>query len=163
MHLNVTFPQNYTIVSPICFLSCKYKKPLQVTLTLPHAVSLSSIDKMDKKMFSILSIRATSSLESPLFESPPMERGLLPISVDDSFLVESIKVTFKTTVSYPSLFAVGIKNGKNRIPRPFLPLKCRLFCMYEDYNERSMISTIPIRIHVGLNLGTVTRVSSGCG
>lgn len=151
------FPAEYTIVSPICFVSCKCPKS-SFSLILPHAVDTSNgIDKESFKILSIITCDVNSySVESPVTEQP-LEKKLEEIYASPT--VYETKLKFKASLSNPALFAVGIRNDPTaRLPKPLPILRCTLFCMYEDYNEHSSISKIPVKMYVGLSIDSVRKV-----
>lgn len=161
MHTDImTFPADYTIVSPVCFVSCKCPR-CPFSLTLPHAVDMST-NLIKKESFKILSVIKcdvhSNSIDSPSTGLPPEEK-LEEISVS---LIEVYKgkLKFKTSICNPSFFAVGIKNDAEvGVPRPLPVLQCTLFCMFENYSEHLRISYIPVKMYVGLSIDSVRRVS----
>ena len=158
MHLNMEFPSEYTIISPITFVSCKCRyPPCSITLSLPHAASITN-SQIDRSKFHILSVITEKiSVDSPNIESP-QPRRLCKVKVE-SMKLEDRKVTFKTLISYPSLFALGIENhSSGRVPSPLVPLRCALFCMYKDMRESSIVSQIPVKMYIGLDLRSVNKV-----
>ena len=179
MHLNIAFPPDVMVVSPICFLSCRSQRPCQATLKLPHAAVASSRRDQDFATFCVLTyvtFDVSGFYASPGVESPsPVERRLEVAGkeVVKSLDVGSKEVTFKTTLTNPSLYAVGIRRGGGGggggglegVPRPpaLMPLRCVLYCMYEKYEKQLTISTIPVKMYVGLNLPTVALVSASAG
>ena len=56
MMTNIPIPVEYTIVNPVCFISCKYRKYCQssFSFTLPHAIENAL--EIDKDSFKILSM-----------------------------------------------------------------------------------------------------------
>ena len=160
MNINMPFPDRYTIVSPICFVSCKCPY-CPFSLTLPHAVDIST-DLFNKEAFKILSVVTCDvsniSVDSPMTEFPPGKK-LEEISVGLIEVYEG-KLKFKTSICNPSLFAVGIENdAAANVPRPLPVLMCTLFCMFKNYSQHSTISHIPVMMYVGLSINTVRRVS----
>lgn len=161
MHLHISFPSDYTIISPVCFISCRCEHTCRATLELPHAASISAgrRDKEEQSLFCVLSfvtfdLKRSTQVESP---SPILERRLEPL-VLKSLEVESNLVRFKTTLGNPCLYAVGIRNDTSRVPRPLAPLRCALFCLYKKFEDQVSVSVIPIKMYVGLNLRTVTEI-----
>ena len=157
MHLNITFPTNYVIVSPVCFVSCRCEKPCRATLELPHAADLTTGNQKDKERFCILSYVITNLSSSSLKSPSPMVRVLDRMSVD-SLEVENRCVRFKASFKNPSLYAVGVRCGGDGVPRPPVPLRCALFCMYRKFDKQDVISIVSVRLFVGLSLQTVTQV-----
>lgn len=158
MHLNIAFPRDYVIVGPVCFVSCRYQgdRPCKATLEIPHAVSLSA-DKSEEQRFRIFSF-VTCNLKTISVESPsPVERKLDRLEV--KLQVEKSTVRFKTIFKNPSIYAVGVESVCNGVPRPLLPLKCVLFCLYDKLDKKKEFRTIPITMYVGMQLQTVNAVS----
>lgn len=159
MHLNTTYPSQYTISSPICFVSVKCKRQsCCATLDIPHAACVN--DSTDKSLFTILSMVTSTlpndSADSVLVESP-LVKELNPIKVESLEILDGV-VRFRAFLHHPSLFAVGIRNHSEQILQPMVPLNCMLFCMYKNREKDSIISKITIRMYAGLELETVTRV-----
>lgn len=157
MTINIPFPAEYTIVSPICFVSCKCSQS-SFSLTLPHAVTVSSSFKKDSlRILSMITCDVRNfNIDSPKTEFPP-DIKLEEISTNPEVFDKKLK--FKADLRNPSLFAVGIKNDSARnIPRPLPVLRCTLFCMYDSYDEHSSISTIPVKMYVGMNIDSVREV-----
>ena len=157
MHLNISFPMDYVIVSPVCFISCRCEKPCRATLELPHAAYLTRDNEEDKGRFCILSFVVTNMSSLSLKSPSPMGRVLDCMKVD-SLEVENRLVRFKASFKNPSLYAVGIKNASGSVPRPAVPLRCALFCMYEKFDKQDVISIVNVKMFVGLSLQTVTQV-----
>ncbi len=165
MHYYIPFPQGYTIVSPICFVSCKSERSCLISLSLPHAIDT----KIDKKCLNILSFHTYDLVNSssggswgggsPAPIDSPMERQLCPINVN-KLLVEGDVISFETCIINPSLFAIGIRSDAvDTVPRPLLlPLRCILFCVWQDLSQCATIGTVPVTMYVGLKLPTVTEV-----
>ena len=155
MHFNRLLPKGYTIVSPVCFVSCKTSKPCEVRLTLPHA-TLCQFDE-DHKKVAILATSAYDlkwSPDSPLFS--PGEHPLVPL-VGVDLQTDRQCVKFTTTLVCPSLYAVAVKDN---FPCP-LPLRCSLFVTYPELSgESSTITAFDIMTYVGMTLKTVTTVGN---
>ena len=159
MHINTRFPAEYTIVSPVCFVSCKCSH-CDFSLTLPHAVDMAN-DSVHKDSFKILSMITFDVInfgsESALAD-PTLEKRLDEIAVKSIDIYEG-KLKFKASMRSPSLFAVGIRNSPAvGVPRPLPVLTCSVFCMYEHYSENSSISHIPVKMYVGLGVESVRKV-----
>ena len=158
MHLNISFPMDYVIVSPVCFVSCRCEKPCRATLELPHAAYLTKDNEKDKRRFCILSYVVTNMSSLNLKSPSPMGRVLDRLNVD-SLEVENRLVRFKASFKNPSLYAVGIKSASGgSVPRPVVPLRCGLFCVYEKFDKHQEISIVNVKMFVGLSLQTVTQV-----
>jgi len=165
MATTIVMSHDYSIISPVCFVSCKYKKPTKssaFSLTLPHAIE--NAQKYHRDAFKILSL-ATRNITTLGVESPttdiPENAKFAEIDPDSmEFFPHSLK--FKSSILNPSLFAIGMRNEPSAVPKPFPILKCALFCVYECYNEYSKISQIRVKFYVGMRLKTVQKVSTLC-
>lgn len=153
MHFNRTLPEGHTIVSPVCFISCKTKDVCEIRLTLPHA-TLCQFEEDFKKIV-VLSTAAYDhkwSPDSPLFS--PGEHPLVPLH-GVNLKTELQHVKFTTTLTCPSLYAIAVKEN---FPCP-LPLRCSLFVTYPKLNNESVtITAFDIVTYVGMALTSVTTV-----
>ncbi len=155
-------PNEYMIISPICFVSCKHTRKInsKFSLRIPHAVK--DVMNMKKENFKILSMTTYTignnmSVESPIAEYPP-SMNFAEIDVDSMDVYQS-DIKFRYTISNPSLYAVALKNQpQSFIPRPIPTLRCILFCVYHSYDEHTNISVIPIKIYVGMGIKSVQKV-----
>ena len=155
MHLNIGCPPDVAVVSPICFISCRSQQPCRATIQIPHAISLSG----SKKDLFIL----TTHYSKPSLVSSPVERYFEIVKVD-SLDVGKRNVTFKTTITEPSLYAIGIRYGGGMAggvagPHVHVPLECVLCCLCAKYDNQTLL---PVKIYVGLNLPTVLLVHNVC-
>lgn len=153
VHFNRMLPQGHTIVSPVCFVSCKTDEACEIRLTLPHA-TLCQFDEDFKKIV-VLSTAAYDhkwSPDSPLFS--PGEHPLVPLHGID-LKTEPQHVKFTTTLICPSLYAIAVKEN---FPCP-LPLRCSLFVTYPVLNnESATVTAFDIMAYVGMALKSVTTV-----
>ena len=166
MHLHIAFPADYVVVSPVCFVSLRCEHTCRVTLELPHALANAAAVKRENKKerevkrLEVFSFVTFDLKQSTQVESPsPVERSfeaIRPTSLD----IDGKVVRFKTTMENPRLFAVGVRvGGGGGVPRPLVPLKCAVFCLYRLPENQPTVSIIPVWIYVGLNLKTLTAVS----
>ena len=157
MMTNVPIPAEYTIVSPVCFISCKYQYcRSSFSFTLPHAVENAlEIDKDSFKILSMITCDVSSrSIESPVTDYPPDVK--LEEICTDSVEVYKDHLKFRCMWSNPSLFVVAMRNEPSLyIPRPLPVLRCVLFCVYQMYDEFTKISVIPVKLYVGMMNKTV--------
>ena len=153
MHLNIACPQDVVIISPICFISCRSRRPCRATVQIPHAAFISG----NKKDVCILTYTTVNLLGYPA--SPVVVKKSFKVEKVESLDVRKQNVSFKITITNPSLYAVGIKCAGG-VARPPVPLQCVLYCLYAEYNGQELISYIPVKMFVGLNLPTVFLV---CG
>ena len=158
----IPLPNDYSIVSPICFVSCRYWKPKSspFALTLPHA--LNDARKYSSDVFKILSWvtcdLTTLGVESPSTDAPA-NANFVEIK-PDSIKVLQHGLKFKSSIMNPSLFAIAMRNEPSAVPKPFPVLQCALFCIYERFDEYSKISQIRIKFYIGMLLKTVQMVST---
>ena len=156
------YPDNYVIVSPICFISCKSEdREVTIRLKLPHAASVQAPEYRSKVC--ILSTMSTSSSRknpnTPLFT--PTDRKLMPLnttSLDLEFDVGA--VNFKLKLLHPALFAVAIIRGPIGVPRSIpIPLRCKLYVLYKVHDGTGSLGRIMVYAYVALRLQTVDTVS----
>ncbi len=154
MHLNQAFPSDYTIVSPLFFISCKTIKRCPVQITLPHAVEFSS--DHDKRRLRIVSTTTVSPSVQPEFWSPS-ERAFTELKTD-TLIVDARKVKFSTELLHPSLYAVAV-NERDFPLEPHLPLRCTLFVSYPVLEPTVSVSGLYVTTYAGMDLKTVHSVS----
>ena len=146
--------QGYTVVSPICFLSCRSKGPCQVNLTLPYAVDMTPDDHSSRiAILSTATAKIDADPKSPFFS--PSERVLAPLDGIE-IKYEKDRVKFLTDLRYPSLFAVAVRDGPGYLP---LPLRCCLYVLYPEVEQSSpMVAGFDIEVYIGMKLQTVATV-----
>ena len=156
------YPDNYVIVSPICFISCKLEdREVGIRLRLPHAASVQAPEYRSKVC--ILSTMSTSSSRknpnTPLFT--PTDRKLTPLDVSSLDLEFDIgAVNFKLKLLHPALFAVAIIRGSIYVPRSIpVPLRCSLYVLYKVHSGTGSLGRIMVYAYVSLRLKTVDTVS----
>ena len=147
--------QGYTIVSPICFISCRSRGPCQVYLSLPHAVDISEDNTISRVVvLSTATAKIDSDSQSPFFS--PSERVLTPL-VGVRLEFDKGKVKFETNLHHPSLFAVAVREVPGSIP---LPLRCCLYVLYPALEANiSMVAGFDVEVYIGMNVSTVATVS----
>lgn len=156
------YPDNYVIVSPICFISCKSKdREVTIRLKLPHAASVQALEYKSKVC--IVSTMSTSSSRknpnTPLFT--PTDRKLTPLDVSSLDLEFDVgAVNFKLKLLHPALFAVAVIRGPIGVPRsiPIL-LRCKLYVLYKNHDGTGSLGRIMVYTYVALRLQTVDTVS----
>ena len=153
MHLNRSFPQGYTIVSPVCFVSLKSQRPCEINLSIPHAIANAEAEKDKICILSTVTVNPNLQPESPLFS--PSERTLIQLQGIE-LQAETRSIKFRTSLAHPSLFVVAVRDGVSRL----LPLRCSLFVAYPELDRNSSVSAFDIETYIGMNLKTVTTVSS---
>ena len=142
MHLKQPFLSEYTIVSPIYFISCQSVKPCRVTITFPHAA------EFNKEMLQILSM---TPINPNLLSSG--DRIVSELNTDAS--VDDLhRIQFCTSLSNPSLYAVAVKKRSEEYP----PLRCTLFVSYPDLQQTASVSGLYITTYMGMDLKTVHTV-----
>ena len=156
------YPDNYIIVSPICFISCKSQdREVVIRFRLPHAASVQAPEYRNKVC--ILSTMSTSSSRknpnTPLFT--PTDRKLTPLDVGSLELEFDIgAVIFKLKLLHPALFAVAIIRGPIRVLRSIpIPLRCSLYVLYKVHDGTGSLGQIMVYAYVALKLKTVDTVS----
>ena len=154
------YPDNYVIVSPICFISCKSQdREVVIRFKLPHAASVQAPEYRNKVC--ILSTMSTSSSRknpnTPLFT--PTDRKLTPLDVS-SLEFDVGAVNFKLKLLHPALFAVAIIRGPIGVPRSIpIPLRCSLYVLYKVHDGTGSLGRIMVYAYVALKLKTVDTVS----
>ena len=149
MHLNRSFSEGYTIVSPVCFVSLKSKRPCEVNITIPHALANVEAEKGKICILSTTTIDPNLRPGSPL--SSPSERTLVHLQGIE-LLAEKRSVRFRTTLAHPSLFVVAVRD---RLP----DLRCSLFVTYPELDSSSSVAGFDVEAYIGMSLKTVTTVS----
>jgi hypothetical protein len=152
MHYSQTFPQGYTVVSPICFVSCRSRGPCRVSLTFPHAVDATPDTTTPSQLVILSSATAKVDADSqgPFFS--PSERVLDPLD-DVDLKVDRGLARFQTELCHPSLFAVAVRDTRGSIP---LPLRCCLYVLYPPIEPTvSMVTGFDVEAYVGINIPTV--------
>ena len=154
------YPENYIIVSPICFISCKSEdKEVTVKMRLPHAASIKAPEY--ERKICILSTMSTVRSKNPNTPlSTPTDRKLHSIDVIDQELGIG-EVHFKLKLLHPALFAVAVANTPtSEVPRPIpIPLRSALYVLYKVYDGTSSLTRVYIHAYVALRLKTVDTVS----
>ena len=149
LHLNCSFSEGYTIVSPVCFVSLKSQRPCEVKITLPHAIANVETEKEKICILSMTTIDPNLKSDSPL--SSPTERTLVHLQgIEPQAEKRSIK--FRTSLACPSLFVVAMRD---RPP----DLRCSLFVIYPELDPGSSVTGFDVEAYIGMNLKTVTTVS----
>lgn len=151
MHFNHSYPPGYSIVSPICFVSCKTERPCEIRLTLPHALAplTSAEDRARVTLLSTTTVASHLHPHSPLFS--PSERTLAPLP-GEATVVDAQSLQFKTTLVHPSLFAVGVR----AVPGRLLPLRCSLFVTYPYLEPEAKVPGFDMEAYIGMTLPTVS-------
>ena len=156
------YPDNYVIVSPICFISCKSQdREVVIRFKLPHAASVQAPEYRNKVC--ILSTMSTSSSRknpnTPLFT--PTDRKLTPLDISKLELEFDVgAVNFKLKLLHPALFAVAIIRGPIGVPWSIpIPLRCSLYVLYKVHDGTGSLGRIMVYAYVALRLKTVDTVS----
>ena len=149
MHLNYSFSEGYTIVSPVCFVSLKSKRSCEVSITIPHAIANVEAEKGKICILSTTTIDPNLRPDSPL--SSPSERTLVHLRGIE-LQPEKRSVKFRTTLAHPSLFVVAVRD---RLP----DLRCSLFVTYPELDSSSSVAGFDVEAYIGMSLKTVTTVS----
>ena len=92
--------------------------------------------------------------DSPFFS--PSERILAPLE-GVKLEPEDNHIKFQTDLSYPSLFAVAVRESPGSIP---LPLCCTLYVLYPELDQHATLTGFDIETYIGMSLKTVTKVSA---
>ncbi|CAI8040034.1 hypothetical protein GBAR_LOCUS22323 [Geodia barretti] len=144
--------QGYTVVSPICFVSCRSRGPCRVSLTFPHALDATPDTTTPSRLVILSSATAKvdAGSQGPFFS--PSERVLDPLD-DIDFKVDRGLARFQTELCHPSLFAVAVRDTPGSIP---LPLRCCLYVLYPVIEPTvSMVTGFDVEAYVGMNIPTV--------
>ena len=149
MHLNCSFSEGYTIVSPVCFASLRSRRPCEVDITLPHAIANVETAKEKICILSMTTIDPNLKPDSPL--SSPTERTLVHLQGIEP-QAEKCSIKFRISLAYPSLFVVAVRD---RPP----DLRCSLFVIYPELDPGSSVTGFDVEAYIGMNLKTVTTVS----
>ena len=143
------YPQNYILVSPVCFISNTNQQLYEIRVSLPHALNFPE-DVMNR--ITILSAPCISSTYSP------DRRELTKLSGNIDPAIERSYITFTTIIKQPTVFAVGVSMARfqdDTIPYP--TLKCCLYIACPADKDKYLLS-VDIETYVGLDLKTVDQV-----
>ena len=153
------YPDNYVIVSPISFISCKCQdKEVTIKLNLPHAASIQAPEYRSKiRILSTMSMVKSKNPNTPL--STPTDRKLHPLDVVGLEL-DIGEVHFKLKLLHPALFAVAVAcTPTGIVPRPIpIPLRCSLYVLYKVHTTTDSLSRVFVHTYVALRLKTVDTV-----
>ena len=153
------YPDNFVIISPICFISCKSKDhAVTVRLKLPHAASIK-MGKYRKKVciLSTMSTVVSKNPTTPLFA--PTDRKLHPIDVT-SLEFDVGEVDCKLKLLHPALFAVAIACSPGTMQSSVpIPLWCQLYVLFKVHDGTESLGRAYVHAYVALSLKTVETVS----